>query len=68
MIENSIWRTGGWEKSAITTRQMYVYEESIKGESSSSLITTGYIGIMNVSDYGYASSGCYEGVLIKCLR
>ncbi len=60
MIENSIWRTGGWEKSANTTRQMYEYERNTKGASSSSLITTGYVGLMNASDYGYASSGCYE--------
>ena len=61
MIENSIWRTGGWEKSANTTRQMYEYERNTKGASSSSLITTGYVGLMNASDYGYASSGCSSG-------
>ncbi len=60
MIENATWMVGGWKTPEITTSQMYEYERNTKGASSSSLITTGYVGLMNASDYGYASSGCYE--------
>ena len=61
MIENATWRTGGWVSNRITTAQMYEYEGSAKGGGESSLLTTiGYIGLMSASDYGYASSACYE--------
>lgn len=53
MIENALWRSGGTNTTNIITSQMYEYE----GKGS----TKGYIGLMGLSDYGYASSGCYNG-------
>ena len=53
MIENATWRIGGKNTSNITTAQMYEYE----GDETA----TGYIGLMSASDFGYASSGCYNG-------
>lgn len=53
MIENATWKIGSGNTSDVTTSQMYGYEET--------QTTTGYIGLMNASDYGYASSGCYGG-------
>ncbi len=61
MVENATWRIGGAPTSEITAAQMYAYEGNTKGPSSSSLTTKSYIGLINVSDYGYASSGCYNG-------
>ena len=60
MIENATWRIGGYSIPDVTTNAMYGYEESLKGASSSSLTTTGFIGLMSISDYGYASSHCYK--------
>ena len=61
MVENATWKTGGWSTPNVTTRQMYLYEGSVKGATSSaSIITNGYIGLMSASDYGYASSECYN--------
>lgn len=58
MVENATWKTGGWDTANIPTSLMYEYEGRISENTST---ITGYIGLMNVSDYGYASSACYNG-------
>lgn len=60
MVENVSWRTGGWSTANITTEQIYAYEGNTPGKGSTTVTVQGYIGILNVSDYGYASSGCYK--------
>ena len=61
MVENATWRTGGWEKVSVMPQEIYEYEGTQPGIFSTSPITTGYVGLMSASDFGYASSGCYIG-------
>ena len=61
MIENARWIIGGWNTTNVSTSQMYEYERNTTGGDSTTLVATGYIGLMRASDYGYASSGCYLG-------
>ncbi len=60
MIANVTWYLGGYSSSHATTEDFYGYERgtTVYGESSTS--TTGYIGLMYPSDYGYSvlSSSC----------
>ena len=59
MVENATWRTGAWGNNDITSSQIYDQEGITKATGSNTLTATGYIGLMNISDYGYASSRCY---------
>ncbi|MCI9234233.1 MAG: DUF5011 domain-containing protein, partial [Bacilli bacterium] len=49
-IHNATWYTGGEIQTNFT------FQSFIDGEKSNS--TTGYVGLMNVVDFGYAGSGC----------
>ena len=60
MVENAIWRIGGGESASYTSSKMYDFEKRNPGYNSSSALANGYIGLMSVSDYGYASSECYK--------
>ena len=60
MIANVTWYLGGYSSSGATTEAFYGYERgtTVYGERPTS--TTGYIGLMYPSDYGYSalSSSC----------
>ena len=59
MIENVTWYLGGYSSTSATTEAFYGYE---RGDTVSSgrPTTTGYIGLMYPSDYGYSvlASSC----------
>ena len=65
MVENATWRIGGWYTADITASQMVEKEENIKGAGANTLTATGFIGLMSASDYGYASSECYDSKPLK---
>ena len=60
MIKNITWKLGGWSKSGVTTETMYGYERGTTVYSGRPTSTTGYIGLMYPSDYGYSvlASSC----------
>lgn len=60
MVENTSWRTGGVSSTVTVVSKIYESEGSNLGASSSSTKAIGYVGLMSASDYGYASSGCYN--------
>ena len=62
MISNAKYYLGGYESSSILTQDMYSYERKISGTAyyndTNPNNWIGEIGLMYVSDYGYASSNC----------
>jgi hypothetical protein len=60
MIKNITWKLGGWSTNAVTTETMYGYERGTTVYSGRPTSTTGYIGLMYPSDYGYSvlASSC----------
>ena len=65
MVKNVTWYLGGYSSYTVTANNMYTYERSIDDtyyyeDNRSNKTTTGYIGLMYVSDYGYSvlSSSC----------
>ena len=60
MIKNITWKLGGWSTSGVTTETMYGYERGTTVYSGRPTSTTGYIGLMYPSDYGYSvlASSC----------
>ena len=60
MIANVTWYLGGYSSASATTESFYGYERGTEAASGSQTSTTGYIGLMYVSDYGYSvlSSSC----------
>jgi hypothetical protein len=60
MIKNITWKLGGWSDSNVTTEAMYGYERGTTVYSGRPTSTTGYIGLMYPSDYGYSvlASSC----------
>ena len=60
MIANVTWYLGGYSSSSVTTSAFYGYERGTTVYSGRPTITTGYIGLMYPSDYGYSvlSSSC----------
>ena len=60
MIENVTWYLGGHSSSDVTTEAFYGYERGTTVYSGRPTSTTGYIGLMYPSDYGYSvlASSC----------
>ena len=60
MIANVTWYLGGYSSSGATAASFYGYERGTTVYSGSPTSTTGYIGLMYPSDYGYSvlSSSC----------
>ena len=60
MIENVTWYLGGYSSTNATAEAFYGYERGTTVYSGRPTNTTGYIGLMYPSDYGYSvlSSSC----------
>ena len=60
MIANVTWYLGGYSSTSATAEAFYGYERGTKVYSGRPTSTTGYIGLMYPSDYGYSvlSSSC----------
>ncbi len=60
MIANVTWYLGGYSNESATAEAFYGYERGTKVYSGRPTTTTGYIGLMYPSDYGYSvlSSSC----------
>ena len=60
MIANVTWHLGGYSSNSATTSAFYGYERGTTVYSGRPTSTTGYIGLMYPSDYGYSvlSSSC----------
>ena len=60
MIANVTWHLGGYSSTGATAESFYGYERGTTVYSGRPTTTTGYIGLMYPSDYGYSalSSSC----------
>ena len=60
MIENVTWYLGGYSSTSATAEAFYGYERGDTVYSGGPTSTTGYIGLMYPSDYGYSvlASSC----------
>ena len=60
MIAKVTWYLGGYSSASATTESFYGYERGTTVYSGRPTTTTGYIGLMYPSDYGYSvlSSSC----------
>ena len=60
MIANVTWYLGGYSSTSATSEAFYGYERGTTVYSGRPTATTGYIGLMYPSDYGYSvlSSSC----------
>ena len=60
MIENVTWYLGGYSSAGATAEAFYGYERGTTVYSGRPTSTTGYIGLMYPSDYGYSvlASSC----------
>ena len=60
MIANVTWYLGGYSSNAATAESFYGYERGTTVSSGRPTSTTGYIGLMYPSDYGYSvlSNSC----------
>ena len=53
-IENDTWNLGGCNSNSVTTANMYTYERGTTVYSGRPVVTTGKVGLMYPSDYGYS--------------
>lgn len=53
-IENATWNLGGYDSNSVTASDMYTYERGTTVYSGNSVVTTGKVGLMYPSDYGYS--------------
>ena len=53
-IENATWNLGGYNSSPVTASDMYTYERGTTVYSGRPVVTTGMVGLMYPSDYGYS--------------
>ena len=60
MVANVTWYLGGYSSNSATAESFYGYERGTTVYSGRPTSTTGYIGLMYPSDYGYSvlSSSC----------
>ncbi len=60
MVQSVTWYLGGYSSTSATAASFYSYERGTKVYSGRPTSTTGYIGLMYPSDYGYSvlSSSC----------
>ncbi len=64
MIQTSSWHLGAGASAAVTSREMYEIERSLSTTSGGKTIANDNIGLIYVSDYGYASSeSCWTKTL-----
>ena len=54
MITSVTWKLGGYSSNSVTAANMYSYERGTTVYSGRPTETTGYIGLMYPSDYGYS--------------
>jgi hypothetical protein len=57
LIESVVWKLGGWTTAEITTTDFYTYERGTKIYNERPTTWNGKIGLMYISDYGFATSG-----------
>ena len=55
LINDSLYYLGGWGTGRVRTTAMYGYERGKNAYSGNALIWTGKVGLMYLSDYGYAA-------------
>ena len=55
MVKNVTWYLGGYSSDSATADDFYGYERGTTVYEGNSTSTTGYIGLMYVSDYGYSA-------------
>lgn len=62
LIDNAVWNLGGNSSAGETTTQMYEYERGIitGNMNSAPSVWTSKISLIYPSDYGFASSACYQ--------
>ncbi|MCI6002268.1 MAG: hypothetical protein MRZ37_03895 [Tenericutes bacterium] len=53
-IETATWNLGGHNSNSVTTSDMYTYERGTTVYSGRPVVTTGKVGLMYPSDYGYS--------------
>ena len=53
-IENATWNLGGYDSNSVTASDMYTYERGTTVYSGRPVVTTGKVGLMYPSDYGYS--------------
>ncbi len=61
---NTIWYLGGWSTQQATPKQFYGYERGTTVYIGNPTSYIGAIGLMYLSDYGYATSPDYWGTLL----
>ena len=62
LISEETWNIGGWNSYSVYSNQIYEYERGTKVYSGRPTTWTGKIGLMYLSDYGYAAD------LSKCTK
>ena len=67
MIENVTWYLGGYSSNSATAESFYGYERGTTVYSGRPTSTTGYIGLMYPSDYGYSvlANSCARTTLLN---
>ena len=67
MIANVTWYLGGYSSNSATTSAFYGYERGTTVYSGRPTSTTGYIGLMYPSDFGYSvlSSSCARTIKLN---
>ena len=67
MITSVTWHLGGYSSTSATTSAFYGYERGTTVYSGRPTSTTGYIGLMYPSDYGYSalSSSCARTTILS---
>ena len=55
LIQSVTWHLGGYNSIAVTANNFYTYERGTTVNGSNPTTTTGYIGLMYPSDFGYSA-------------
>ena len=67
LIQSVTWHLGGYNSIAVTANNFYTYERGTTVNGSNPTTTTGYIGLMYPSDFGYSAleSNCARTTLLS---
>ena len=67
LIQSVTWHLGGYNSIAVTANNFYTYERGTTVNGSNPATTTGYIGLMYPSDFGYSAleSNCARTTLLS---
>ena len=67
LIQSVTWHLGGYNSIAVTANNFYTYERGTTVNGSNPTTTTGYIGLMYPSDFGYSAleSDCARTTLLS---